>query len=98
VTLRITATFLLQALELEKPIRAALRKMIGLAEQLSFAELTKHKGVHLEKLAGLVDPRNREALYSLRITLSARATAIVQDGELVLLAIFTDHDQAYRRN
>ncbi len=94
--LRITPQFFAQALEQEKPIRSALRKMVGLVDRLTFTELARHKGVHLEKLSGLTDPKTGEPLYSLRITLAARATAVVIDGVLFLLAIHTEHDRAYR--
>lgn len=91
---RITPQFFAQALEQEKP---ALRKMVGLVDRLTFAELVRHKGVHWEKLSGLADPQTGEPLYSLRITLSARATAVLIDGVVYLLAIHVEHDQAYRR-
>ena len=76
----------------------ALKKVIAQLEQLPFPELARRKGIHLEKLTGLVDPLTGNALYSIRITLSARAVAVVDKDTLVLLAIHTDHDKAYRRN
>jgi hypothetical protein len=73
-------------------------KLIQSIEQLSFLDLTRHKGTHLEKLNGLFDPRSGEPLYSLRITLAARALAIVPNGALVLLVIRPDHDNADRKH
>ena len=91
----ITTAFFRQALAQEKPLRKALGKLIGLVEQHSLLELTKHKGAHLEKVEGLFDPHSGNPIYSLRITLSARATAIVRDGALVFLSVHPDHDGAY---
>lgn len=71
--------------------------MAGLVDRLTFAELVRHQGIHLEKLSGLADPQTGEPLYSLRITLSARATAVLLNGVLYLLSIHTEHDQAYRQ-
>ena len=94
---RITAEFCHQAPDQEKQIRVALRKVIVQLEKLSFIELTKHKGVHLEKLSALADPETGNPLYSIRITLSARAIGIVDKDVLILLAVNVDHDKAYRR-
>lgn len=95
---RITSEFFRQALEQEKQIRTALRKLITQLEALPFIELTKHKGIHLEKLSGFDDPSTGNALYSIRITLSARAVAVVDKDTLVLLTIHSQHDKAYSRN
>ena len=95
---RITSEFFRQALAQEKQIRAALRKVIVQLEQLSFLELTRHKGIHWEKLSGLDDPETGNPLYFIRITLPARAIAVVDKDTLVLLTIHSEHDKAYRRN
>ena len=95
---RITNEFFRQALALERQIRAALQKVIVQLEQLSFAELTRHKGIHPEKLAGLEDPETGNPLYSIRITLPARAIAVMDKDTLVLLTIHTEHNKGYRDN
>ena len=95
---RITTEFFRQALVQEKPIRTALRKIIVQLEQLPFMELAKHKGIHLEKLSGLADPQSGNPLYSIRVTLSARVVAVMDEDALVLLTIHSDHDKAYHRN
>ena len=97
MTFIISTDFFREAIAQEKPVRAALSKLIQSLTQLSFSELTKHKGIHLEKLNGLVDPKTGEPLYSLRVTLAVRALAIIPDGTLVLVAIRPDHDKAYRQ-
>lgn len=96
MTVIISTDFFREALTQEKPVRAAL--LIQSLTQLSFSELTKHNGIHLEKLNGLADPKTGEPLYSLRVTLAVRALAIIPDGTLVLIAIRPDHDKAYRQH
>ena len=98
MTFIISTDFFREALTQEKPVRAALGKLIQSLTQLSLSELTKHQGIHLEKLNGLVDPKTAEPLYSLRVTLAVRALAIIPGGTLVLIAIRPDHDEAYRKH
>ena len=93
----ITPEFFRQALEQDKQLRMALRKTTALHGQLEFADLLKHKGIHLEKLVGLSDPNTGRPLYSVRITASARAIALVDGEALVLLSLHASHDEAYRR-
>lgn len=93
MTFIISADFFREALTQEKAVQAALGKLIQSLTQLSFSELTKHKGIHLEKLKDLADPKSGEPLYSLRVTLAVRALAMVPNGNLVLLAVRPDHDK-----
>lgn len=94
--LRFETTFLRAALEQEAPVRKGLGKLLRLAEALSLAELLNHKGAHLEKLVGHSDPITGQPLYSLRITASARAIALLDGDLLVLLRVEADHGKAYR--
>jgi predicted xylose isomerase-like sugar epimerase len=67
---------------------------VEVASLLSFMELLNHKGIHLEKLKGLLTPDGRQQ-YSLRATQAARALATVAGETLVLLHGEADHDQAH---
>jgi len=78
------------------PVREGLSKLLRVAMELEAAALLNHQGVHLEKLAGKVDPASRKPLYSLRATRSARVIAILDGDALVPLTVVADHDKAYR--
>ena len=93
--LDIRPTFILSALEQEGPVRKGIRKMIQVAGGHSFRELLVHKGVHLEKIPGMTAPDGSD-LYTLRVTLAARAIATVKGDVLVLFYVEPDHDAAYR--
>lgn len=93
--LDIRTTFLAAALEQPQAVRRGIRKLVELASRLSFPELLAHEGIHLEKCKGLTT-RDGRAQYTLRITRSARALAVLEGETLVLLYVEADHDQAYR--
>ncbi|MBI1754322.1 MAG: hypothetical protein HY014_17780 [Acidobacteria bacterium] len=88
--------FVREALAQEGPVRDGLSKMLRIASDLSFADLLKHQGVHLEKLTGKTDPVTKKPLYSLRATRAARVIALVDGDTLVLLTVVSDHDKAYK--
>ncbi len=88
--------FVREALEQAGPVREGLSKMLRIASELSFQELLKHQGVHLEKLTGKMDPVTKKHLYSLRVTRAPRVIALVDGDALVLLSVVADHDKAYR--
>lgn len=88
--------FVREALAQEGPVRDGLSKMLRIVSDLSFADLLKHQGVHLEKLTGKTDPVTKKPLYSLRATRSARVIALVDGDALVLLTVVPDHDKAYK--
>jgi hypothetical protein len=81
----------------EKPIRLAAARMLVLLQSLDLAQLRTHRGLHLEILHGMIEPVTGEQLYSLRVTLRARAvTCIVSGPTLVLISLHPQHDNAYR--
>ncbi len=96
--LEISPRFFGEALNQEQALRNALRKMLPMLERMSFVELTRHKGLHLEKLNGMVYPDTGEPLYSVRVTLAARALCIVRQDTLMLTSFHPGHDQAYRKH
>jgi hypothetical protein len=93
--LDIRPAFLISALQQAAPVQKGVRKMVEVAAMLSFQELLKHEGVHLEKNKGLTT-RDGKPQYTLRITRSARAIATVDGDLLVLLFLEPDHEKAYR--
>jgi len=88
--------FVIAALHQALEARKGVGKMLRVAEALSMGELLNHQGVHLEKLTDRTDPTTGKALYSLRVTKAARATAIIDGNTLVLLDVEPDHEKAYR--
>ena len=92
--LDIRPSFLVSALEQSAPVQKGVRKMIEKAALLSFQELLKHEGIHLEKNKGLIT-RDGRPQYTLRVTRAARAIATVEGDALVLLYVEPDHDKGY---
>ena len=81
----------------ELPVRKAAAKMLVLLQSLELPELWKHPGLNFEKLQAMVEPTTGQQLYSLRVTGSARAIALLLNGPtLVLVSLHTQHDKAYR--
>ncbi len=93
--LEIRPSFLVSALQQSAPVQKGVRKIVETAGHLSFGELLSHEGVHLEKIKGLAT-RDGKPQYTLRVTRSARAIAIVEGDLLVLLFVEPDHEKAYR--
>jgi hypothetical protein len=81
----------------ERPLRLAAAKLIVLLESLGLPGLRIHRGLHFEKLQGMIEPVTAEQLYSLRVTRQARAiTCILSGPTLVLISLHPQHDKAYR--
>jgi hypothetical protein len=87
-------SFLQSAMLQELAVGKGVLKMVEVAGMLSMNELLTHQGVHLEKLRNLQGP-DGSALYSLRVTRSARAMASVNEETLILRYVEPDHDKAY---
>jgi hypothetical protein len=72
---------------------AALDKL----RQLTWNQLYRDSGLKWEKISSVKPPPGCDAVYSLRITQSRRATAY-RDGDFIrLLTIAPDHDSACGR-
>ena len=81
----------------ERPIRLAAAKMIVLLQSLDLPQIRTHRGLHFEKLHGMLEPATGEQLYSIRVTRRARAvTCVVIGPTLVLISLHPQHDRAYR--
>ena len=84
-----------QLLTLQKPERHAALDTLNKIRQLTWNQLYRDPGLKWEKITSVRPPVGIDALYSLRISRSRRATAH-RDGEFMrLLTIAPDHDATY---
>lgn len=62
---------------------------------MTWQQVYRDQGLKWEKIVSVTPPASISAIYSLRITLSRRATAY-RDGDFIrLLTIAPDHDATY---
>ncbi|BCU07991.1 hypothetical protein [Allochromatium tepidum] len=84
-------------LTLQKPERHAALDTLNKIRQLTWNHLYLDQGLKWEKITSIKPPQGIDAIYSLRITQSRRATAY-RDGDFIrLLTIAPDHDATYGR-
>ena len=84
-----------QLLTLQKPDRHAALDTLNKIRQLTWNQLYRDPGLKWEKITSVRPPAGIDAVYSLRISRSRRATAH-RDGEFMrLLTIAPDHDATY---
>ncbi len=82
----------------ELPVKKAVAKTLLLLRSLDLNQLWQYPGLNFEKLHGMVEPVSGEQLYSIRVTVSARAvTCLLQGPIIVLISLHTQHDNAYKR-
>lgn len=82
-------------LSLQKPERHVALDTLNKIRQLTWNQLYRDNGLKWEKVVSVKPPTGGDAIYSLRITRSRRATAF-RDGDFIrLLTIAPDHDSAY---
>jgi len=82
-------------LSLQKPDRLAALDALGRLRQMTWNQVYRDKGLKWEKIVSFKPPAGIDAVYSLRITQSRRATAY-RDGDFMrLLTIAPDHDGTY---
>ncbi|WP_416519258.1 UvrD-helicase domain-containing protein [Streptomyces achromogenes] len=79
--------------QLEKPVRAGVRKAMKKFQQLTVGELHADKGLHLESVENAADRRMR----TIRITDFWRGVVLAPDdgGDTFLLVNVVPHDKAY---
>lgn len=81
--------------ELQKADRYAVIETLNKIRQLNWGQFYRDKGLKWEKIVSVKPPNGIDAIYSLRITKSRRATAF-RDGNFIrLLSISPDHDSTY---
>src|SRR6266513_3455710 len=69
-----------------------LRKLL---RQLTWDQLYRDQGLKAEKVVSVKPPQGMDALYTLRITQSRRASAYREGNYLRFLTIAPDNDAAY---
>ena len=80
---------------LQKPERHSALDTLNKIRQLTWAQVYQDNGLKWEKIVSVRPPAGIEAVYSLRITQSRRATAL-RDGQYMrLLTVSLDHDSTY---
>ena len=86
-----------QLLTLQKLERHAALDTLNKIRQLTWNQLYRDQGIKWEKITSIKPPVGIDAVYSLRISQSRRATAH-RDGDFMrLLTIAPDHDASYGR-
>lgn len=84
-------------LTLQKPERHAALDTLNKIRQLTWHQLYRDLGLKWEKITSVRPPAGIDAIYTLRITQTHRATAY-RDGDFMrLLTIAPDHDATYGR-
>jgi hypothetical protein len=84
-------------LNLQKPERHSALETLKKLRQMTWMQLYRDNGLKWEKIVGVSPPDGVDAVYSMRITQSRRATAY-RDGDFIrLLTIAPDHDATYGR-
>ena len=84
-------------LNLQKPERHAALDTLNRIRQLTWNQLYRNNGLIWEKISSVTPPAGTDAIYSLRITQSRRATAYREADFIRFLTIAADHDGAYGR-
>ena len=82
-------------LTLDKSERNRVTDTLRKLRQLTWEQLYRDQGLKWEKVVSVKPPQGIDAVYSLRITQSRRATAYRDRNFLRLLMIAPDHDTAY---
>ena len=81
-------------LTLDKSERNRVTDTLRKLRQLTWEQLYRDQGLKWEKVVSVKPPQGIDAVYTLRITQSRRATAYRDRNFLRLLMIAPDHDAA----
>jgi hypothetical protein len=84
-------------LELDKTERNRVTDTLRKLRKLTWDQVYRDQGLKWEKVSSVTLPKGIAVIYSLRITLSRRATAYRQGSFMRLLTIAPDHDAAYEK-
>ena len=88
-------TFQANLFGLQKPERHAALDTLNKIRQLTWSQVYRDNGLKWEKIVSVRAPAGIDAIYSLRITQSRRATAMRDGVYMRLLTIAPDHDSTY---
>lgn len=87
--------FQVNLLTLQKPERHAALETLNKLRQMTWNQAYRDNGLKWEKVLSVNPPAGIDAIYSLRITQSRRATAYREGDFIRLLTIASDHDSTY---
>ncbi|WP_414026325.1 hypothetical protein [Cyanobium sp. ATX-6F1] len=82
-------------LTLQKIERNAALDTLNKIRQLTWNQLYRDPGLKWEKITSIKPPKGIDAVYSLRISRSRRATAHRDGAFIRMLTIAPDHDATY---
>src|SRR2546422_9634509 len=82
-------------LDLEKSERERVKDTFRKIRQLTWDQVYRDPGLKWEKVTTVKPPQGIDAIYTVRITKSRRATAYRQGNYMRVLTIAPDHDAAY---
>ena len=88
-------TFQQNLFSLQKTERHAALDTLSKIRQLTWQQVYRDKGLKWEKISSVRAPQGIDAIYSLRITQSRRATAFRDGPYMRMLTVAFDHDSAY---
>jgi hypothetical protein len=74
-------------------VRSTFKKLI----QLTWSEVYRDKGLRWEKIQSVPPPLGVDALYSFRLSQSARGVGYRDGDFLRVLLVTSDHDTAYSK-
>lgn len=78
-----------------KPDRHSALETLNKIRQLTWSQVYRDAGLRWEKITSVKPPPGLDAVYSLRITQSRRATAYREGNFMRFLTISADHDATY---
>ena len=82
-------------LALDKSERNRVTDTLRKLRSLTWTDVYRDQGLKWERITSVKPPRGIDAIYTLRITQSRRATAYREGSFMRLLSIAPDHDAAY---
>ena len=85
-------------LTLDKSERVRVTDTLSKLCKLTWDQLYRDQGLKWEKVVSVKPPKGIDALYTLRITQSRRASAYRDGNFLRFLTIAPDHDAAYGKS
>lgn len=88
-------SFLHSLLELDKTQRNEVLNTLRKIFQMEWQQVYRDQGLKWEKIVTISAPPGIDAIYSIRITQSRRATAFRKGSYMCFLAIAPDHDATY---
>ena len=88
-------TFQKNLFGLQKPERLAALDTLNKILQLNWAQVYRDNGLKWEKVVSVRPPQGIDAVYSLRITQSRRATAFREGLYMRMLTVAVDHVSTY---